>query len=76
VASEINRLIGGSIKRIVPHPPALILGRFMGVNHGWRYHVAVVLDGHVYDAFTGHRGHDIETYKALWQYADAIDFGF
>jgi hypothetical protein len=76
VASEINRLIGGSINRIVPHPPAAILGRFMGVNLGWRYHVVVVLDGRVYDAFTGHKGYDIVAYKALWQYADAIEFGF
>jgi len=36
----------------------------------------VVSEGRVYDSFTGYQGLPIEKYKALWEYADAINFGF
>ncbi len=32
--------------------------------------------GRVYDAFAGSEGMTIDAYKKLWEYADAIRFGF
>ncbi|WP_097867951.1 hypothetical protein [Streptomyces sp. rh34] len=40
------------------------------------YHVVVVLNGRVYDAFTPKAGESIPEYKSRWQYGDIIDFGF
>ncbi|NJL73005.1 MAG: hypothetical protein HC888_16380 [Candidatus Competibacteraceae bacterium] len=47
-----------------------------GKGWGWVHHDVVVRDGRVYDAFTGHEGMPISEYKALWTYADHINFGF
>lgn len=44
--------------------------------NGWAYHEAVLKDGMVYDRLTGPAGMTTDAYKALWQYADAINFGF
>lgn len=43
---------------------------------GWFHHEVVVGNGRVYDAFTGHGGVPIDEYKALWEFPDAINFGF
>ena len=48
----------------------------MAKNLGWGHHEIVVKDGRVYDAFTGHQGMATDEYKSLWEYADAINFGF
>jgi len=42
----------------------------------WRYHTVVVKDGRVFDQFTGPGGIPIGEWKSLWDYPDAIDFGF
>jgi hypothetical protein len=77
VALQIQRHIGGKIIRIVPADPrARYLGPYRGHNPNWAYHEVVVKDGRVYDVFTGHQGATIAEYKALWEYADAINFGF
>lgn len=55
----------------VPH-----LGPYRGEALQWDFHRVVVKDGRVYDAFTGHKGVGIAEYKALWEYADDISFGF
>ena len=47
-----------------------------GENMEWYNHEFVVKDGRVYDAFTGHQGLPINEYKKLWEYGDALDFGF
>ena len=75
-AEAIATYVGGSRTTIVPKPPAQLLGAFQGVNQGWRYHVVVVKGGRVFDAFTGATGMPMEDYKWLWQYQDAIEFGF
>ena len=75
-AEQIKNHIGGAVVTIKPQAPARLLGAFAGVNHGWRYHSVVVKDGRAYDAFTGSKGLGIADYLALWQYPDAIDFGF
>src|SRR5262249_25832194 len=79
VAKQIQKHIGGEIKRIVPKDPVARLGPYRGHipgERGWAYHEVVVKDGRVYDRFTGHEGLPINDYKALWEYADAINFGF
>jgi hypothetical protein len=40
------------------------------------HHEVVVKDGRVFDAFTGSGGATIAEFKALWQYPEAIRFGF
>ena len=75
-AKQIRDHVGGVVVTVTPRPPARLLGADQGVNLGWRYHTVVVKDGRVFDAFTGAAGLTIADYKALWQYADAIDFGF
>jgi len=67
------------IRTIRPMNPDAWLGSYRGHapgDFGWKYHEVVVKEGRVYDAFTGHKGMPIEEYKALWQYAEAINFGF
>ena len=79
VAKQIQRHIGGEIKTIRPVDPLARLGSYREYtpgDRGWAYHEVVVKGGRVYDAFTGHQGLAIEEYKALWEYHDAIDFGF
>ena len=75
-AIPIQAHVGGSIATVRPKPAGRLLGAFKGVNSRWTYHVVVVNNGYVYDAFTGAAGLSFAAYKALWQYADAIDFGF
>jgi hypothetical protein len=36
----------------------------------------VVRDGRAYDVLTGPEGLPVGEYKALWEYADDINFGF
>ena len=74
-ARDIWRNIGGEIHAISPLEGSF-LGAHRGINHGWSYHQVVVSNGRVYDAFTGSRGLTIRDYKNLWQYQDAISFGF
>jgi hypothetical protein len=77
VARQIQGHIGGDIRRITPTDPnANFLGPYRGHNPAWAYHEVVVKEGRVYDAFTGHEGLPIAEYKALWEYGDAIKFGF
>jgi len=88
VARQIQKIIGGEIKRIKPtNPKEPLLGGFtqkfdsngkpMGYhNTGWSHHEVVVKDGRVYDAFTGSEGLAIDDYKKLWEYAKDITFGF
>lgn len=75
VARQIQEHIGGNVVRIAPRDtPAL--GGFRGKNWGWGHHEVVVKDGRVFDVTTGHQGLPIPEYKQLWQYPDAINFGF
>jgi hypothetical protein len=77
--------VGGEI-RVITGP-----GRFLGqvrnsagefVNPagekalGWSTHHLVVKEGIVYDALTGPQGMAVSAYKALWQEAGALSFGF
>lgn len=75
VALQIQRHIGGDIVRIMPID-APILGKFRGKNWNWSDHEVVVKDGRVYDLTTGYKGLPAQEYKSLWQYSDAINFGF
>jgi hypothetical protein len=74
-AKQIQKLIGGDVKTIVPKSDRT-LGAHRGKNWGWRFHEVVVKDGRVYDAFTGGQGLPISEYKALWEFPDHINFGF
>jgi hypothetical protein len=76
IAKQIQKLIGGEVKKVLPTPGAKWLGAFKGMNLKWYWHEVVVLNGRVYDAFTGHLGLPIAEYKALWQDASGIIFGF
>jgi len=86
VAEAIQSEIGGEVQHIVP-----TVGNYLGpvrsaagewVNPagakaaGWFDHYVVVNGGRVFDALTGPEGLAISEYKALYQYADAIQFGF
>lgn len=64
-----------AFKRIKP-ADAPALGGYRGKNWAWGHHDVVVKDGRVYDAFTGHLGTSIDDFKTLWQYPEAIRFGF
>lgn len=75
VAKQIQKLIGGDIKRITPSGGPT-LGGYRGSNPAWAYHEVVVKEGRVFDAFTGSSGATIDEFKALWEYPDAINFGF
>jgi hypothetical protein len=76
VAAQIQKHIGGEIKTIVPSGQARYLGAYRGHDLMWEYHEVVVKGGRVYDAFTGYQGMAIKDYKKLWDFADAIKFGF
>ena len=84
-ARAIQKAVGGEIK-VITGP-----GRFLGqvrnsagqfVNPagekalGWSVHHVVLKDGIVYDALTGPEGMVASAYKALWQDAAALNFGF
>lgn len=75
-AVQIQQLKGGTIHRFTGKDPALPMGGFDGSNHGWYHHEIVIKDGRVYDMATGSQGIPIEDYKKMWQYPDAIEFGF
>ncbi|MBK9261559.1 MAG: hypothetical protein IPM54_17355 [Polyangiaceae bacterium] len=75
-ATQIQKHIGGDIKRITPISGAPTLGGYRGQNWGWSHHEVVVKGGRVYDAFTGGKGASIAEYKALWEYSGHINFGF
>lgn len=86
-AAEIQKQIGGKISVIKPR-----FGRLLGgvreidggpfknpaenLREGWFNHNVVVKDGKVYDMLTGPAGQSISAYKARWEFADVIDFGF
>jgi hypothetical protein len=85
IATAIQKAIGGEIKVI--RGPGKFLGKVRNsagefVNpagdlaQGWRTHQVVVKDGQVYDAFTGPNGMAASAYKRIWEYGDALDFGF
>jgi hypothetical protein len=77
VAKRIQKIIGGDVVTIKPKPPAPRLGPSVNDPSGaWYYHVAVVKDGRVYDAFTGPAGLAPDDFRRQWRYRDAIDFGF
>jgi hypothetical protein len=46
------------------------------LSRGWSDHHVVLKDGKVYDALTGPNGMATSAYKQLWEYGDALDFGF
>lgn len=86
VAESIKNAIGGEIRTIQPS-----IGNYLGgvrnavgnfVNPagskaaGWSSHTVVVKGGRVYDALTGPQGMPVAEYKALWEYGDALLFGF
>lgn len=81
-ARQIEKHLGGASARaqrvrITPKDPnARALGGYRNQSPNWAYHDAVVQDGRVFDAYTGAKGVPIEEYKALWEFPDAIDFGF
>jgi hypothetical protein len=74
-AAQIQKLIGGDVKTIIPKRDPT-LGGYRGKNWGWSFHEVVVKNGRVYDAFTGGQGLSITEYKALWEFPDHINFGF
>ncbi len=55
-------------------------GRFLGSYRdsptGWFSHVVVVKNGRIYDGFGPETGLEVEDYKNLWEYADAINWPF
>lgn len=60
-------------------PPVRYFGKYRGQStENWDngYHVVVVLNGRVYDAFTPKAGESIAEYKSRWEYGDVINFGF
>jgi hypothetical protein len=76
-AAQINKIVGGTIHKIMPSSSsAKFLGPMGGQNPTWTYHVVVIKDGRVYDVYTGPAGLPIDQYKKLWDYADGILFGF
>ena len=75
VAEAIQDTIGGSRHTISPSM-GIQLGPRAGEPTGWATHDVVVKDGRVYDTLTGPNGMSVGEYKALWEYEDAIDFGF
>ena len=82
VAVRIQKAIGGEIHTIVPGahvpvpPGGLKLGPRDGEHIEWYYHQVVVRGDRVYDALTGPQGMSIDDFKATWEYADDLDFGF
>ncbi len=77
VAAKIQRAIGGEIRTIEPGMPgAKSLGARSGTQTYWANHQVVLKEGRVYDAMTGPEGLSVKQFKAQWEYADAIDFGF
>jgi len=75
-AGQIQKQVGGQVIRIEPAGGAPTLGSYRGKAWGWAHHDVVLRAGRVYDAFTGGKGLSVEEYKALWQHADHIKFGF
>lgn len=75
-ARQIQQHVGGEIKVILPKDGAPGLGGYRGHQPWWSSHEVVVNNGRVYDAFTGYEGLPIDDWKQLWEYPDAIDFGF
>ncbi|PPA39229.1 hypothetical protein BF14_005360 [Streptomyces griseus] len=77
-AERIRDNLGdGKIVRFRPAGP--YFGKYRGQDtDGWNngYHVVVVLNGRVYDAFTPKAGESIPEYKAQWEYGDIINFEF
>jgi hypothetical protein len=74
-AVKIQKIIGGEIKTI--RSPGPVLGPSKHNRDGdWGYHDVVVLNGRVYDGFTGRNGLPINEFKAQFDYADVINFGF
>ncbi|NTX51806.1 RHS repeat-associated core domain-containing protein [Myxococcus sp. CA039A] len=87
VATEIQRRMGGDIKVITqPHghgylggmrdPGGIEFKNPAGHQPPWTFHVVVTKNGRVYDAFTGPAGEAFSAYKARWEFADVINFGF
>jgi len=77
VAEEIQQRIGGEIHHIRPRPPDPTLGPSQN-NTGpdpWFYHDVVVKNGRVYDGTTGPAGMPIDAYKAMFEFADVLDWG-
>lgn len=74
-AQQIQKNIGGDIHRITPIG-APSLGGYRGVNPRWSHHDVVVKESRVYDGFSGQNGETISDYKNLFQYPEAINFGF
>ena len=78
IAGAIEDAIGGETKRFEIPPGVNVLGPYRPggqiVEELWDYHKVVVKDGLVYDEFVW--GMPIDEWKSLWDYADAIDFGF
>jgi YD repeat-containing protein len=76
-AKQIQKQIGGEIKRIEPSGQARYLPPFRGQKDLlWEHHDVVVKGGRVYDIYTGYKGMAIDEYKKLWDFSDAIKFGF
>ena len=74
-AIKIQQIIGGDIKTF--RSSGAVLGPSKHNPAGdWSYHSVVVLNGRVYDGFTGPRGLTIAEFKAQFLYADGIRFGF
>lgn len=77
MSRSAKEAVGGEIKTFAgPGTPYLGPYRPNGqiVQEAWDYHTVVVSDGLVYDEFVW--AMPIDEWKALWDYADVIDFGF
>ncbi|MDQ1038611.1 hypothetical protein QFZ75_005027 [Streptomyces sp. V3I8] len=75
-AENIKKSLGGG--KIVHIKPVdeMYLPKYRGVDSGWQFHVVVVLNDRVYDAWTGRAGDSVAEYKAQWARHHLIDFGF
>jgi hypothetical protein len=77
VAANIQSRIGGDIFTIKNGAgDNFFLGKYRGEDTMWKSHTVVVKDGKVFDAFTGRYGEAIDQWKARWDYADILHFGF
>jgi len=73
-AVDIQKTIGGDRYRITDQYNAPSLGKYRGQDTYWDHHDVVVLDGRVYDDWTGPEGQPMDEYRNEFQYGDDLNF--
>jgi hypothetical protein len=75
-ARKIRESLGGG--KIVTIRPIdeFYLPKYRDKDAGWNFHVVVVHEGRVYDAWTPRGGESVADYKSRWMRHGIIDFGF